>query len=65
MSHHNLLPVIRLSIGLILLMIGIIGLIIPILQFAILILIALPIISPYHGKLFIAWVKKTFHDLTK
>ncbi len=65
MSHNNLLPVIRLSIGLIVLMIGIIGLIIPILQFAILILVALPIISPYHGKLFINWVKKAFHDLTK
>jgi hypothetical protein len=39
-------------------MIGVIGLLLPFLQGGILILIAIPIISPKHGKLMVAKLKK-------
>lgn len=56
--YRNLFKLIRLGIGFVILMLGIIGLLIPILQGWILILIAIPIISPEHGKKMLAKVKE-------
>ncbi|MBI4994168.1 hypothetical protein HZC21_00780 [Candidatus Peregrinibacteria bacterium] len=55
---RNLFTLIRISIGLMLLMLGIIGIFLPILQGWLLILIAIPIISPEHGKRIVEWMKK-------
>lgn len=59
---NNLKNVLRIGAGLILLMIGIIGLVIPILQGWLFILIAIPLISPEHGKKMVGkareWWKK-------
>lgn len=48
--YRNLFALIRISVGLAILMLGIIGIFLPILQGWLLILIAIPIISPAHGK---------------
>lgn len=48
--YSSLKTVIRTSVGLVILMLGIIGLFLPILQGWFLILVAIPIISPAHGK---------------
>lgn len=48
----------RVSAGLIILMLGIIGLFLPILQGWLLILIAIPLISPEHGKKMVAKLKE-------
>lgn len=58
---RNLKNILRIGAGLILLMIGIIGLIIPILQGWLLILIAIPIISPKYGKKMITKVKEKIY----
>jgi len=47
---RNILILIRITIGFILLFIGVIGLILPILQGWIFLFIAIPLISPEHGK---------------
>lgn len=47
---RNILILIRITIGFIFLFIGVIGLILPILQGWIFLLIAIPFISPEHGK---------------
>lgn len=56
--YRNLLTVLRVSFGLTLLMIGIIGLFLPVLQGGLLIFIAIPIISPAHGKKMAAKLKE-------
>lgn len=56
--YRNLLTVARISIGLALLMIGIVGLILPILQGWLLIAIAIPLISPSHGKKMVLKLKE-------
>lgn len=50
----------RIGAGLILLMLGIIGLVVPIMQGWILILIAVPLISPEHGKKMISKLKEWY-----
>lgn len=57
------LALLRLCAGLILLMLGIIGLILPILQGWLLILVAVPLISPEHGKKLIVKLKEVKRDL--
>lgn len=58
--YNNLKTIIRVSIGLLILMIGIIGLLLPILPGWILIFVAIPIIHPEYGKLMIDKLKKRF-----
>lgn len=50
--------ILRIALGLFLLMIGIIGLFIPLLQGVLIILIAIPILSPKHGKLIVEKIKQ-------
>ena len=47
---RNLLALIRITIGFILLFIGVVGLILPILQGLVFLFMAIPLISPEHGK---------------
>lgn len=49
-SKYPLLNLLRMAAGITLLLIGIIGLFLPILQGWLLILVAIPLISPEHGK---------------
>lgn len=60
--YKNLITTIRVSVGIVLLMLGIIGILLPILQGWLLILLAIPLISPEYGKKmvakFIEWKKK-------
>ncbi len=55
---RNILTLIRISFGLILLMLGIIGIFLPILQGWLFIFIAIPIISPAHGERMIIKLKE-------
>jgi uncharacterized membrane protein YbaN (DUF454 family) len=48
----------RIALGLFLLMIGIIGLLLPVLQGWLFILIAIPLISPEHGRRMVAKLKE-------
>lgn len=48
--RHNIFHTLRTAAGIILLLFGIIGLFLPVLQGVVLILIAIPLISPIHGK---------------
>lgn len=54
----GLKSIFRIAAGLILFMLGVIGLFIPILQGVLLIFIAIPIISPEHGRKMVGWMKK-------
>lgn len=56
--YRNLLTSIRVTAGLVILMLGIIGLFLPILQGWLLIFVAVPLISPEHGKKIVAWLKE-------
>lgn len=56
--YKSLFTLIRISIGLALLMLGIIGIFLPILQGWLLVLVAIPIISPAHGKKAVAKLKE-------
>lgn len=53
-----MLTILRIAAGIILLMLGIIGLVVPIIQGWLLIFIAIPIISPAHGKKMVAKAKE-------
>ncbi len=53
----NLRTVLRVSAGMVILMLGIIGLFLPILQGWLFIFIAIPLISPKHGKIMVAKLK--------
>lgn len=57
---NNLKNLFRIAAGLILLMIGIIGLVVPILQGWLFILIAIPLISPEHGKKMVGKIKELY-----
>lgn len=61
--YRNLFTLVRISIGLAILMLGIIGIFLPILQGWLLIFVAIPIISPAHGKQAVAWLKKKIYAL--
>ncbi|MBI5413490.1 hypothetical protein HZA42_04050 [Candidatus Peregrinibacteria bacterium] len=50
---RDLFILLRLTLGISLLCLGVIGLILPVLQGWILILVAIPLISPKHGKLMV------------
>ena len=54
---RDLLILLRITLGISLLCLGIIGLILPVLQGWILILVAIPLLSPKHGKLMVAKLK--------
>ena len=54
----RLRSIFRIGAGLILLMLGIIGLVVPIMQGWLLILIAIPLINPEHGKKMAVWVRE-------
>ena len=56
--YKNLIKLIRICAGLVILMLGIIGLFLPILQGWLLILIAIPLISPEHGKKMVMKLKQ-------
>lgn len=56
--YRNLLSLLRISAGLALLMLGLIGLFVPILQGWLLIFLAIPLISPEHGRRMIAKIKE-------
>lgn len=56
--YKNLLTTLRVSAGIVLLLLGIIGLFLPILQGWLFIVLAIPLISPLHGKKMIAWMKE-------
>lgn len=71
--YQNLLITLRVSAGLVILMLGIIGLFLPILQGWLLIFIAIPMISPAKGKQMViklktlgariqGWWKKKKHE---
>lgn len=57
---RNLLNLLRLAGGIILLLIGIISLFLPFLQGVLLIAIAIPLISPKHGKMISAKIKSWY-----
>lgn len=56
--YRSLLSILRMAAGITLFLLGVIGLFIPVLQGIILILIAIPIISPEHGKKMLAKFKE-------
>jgi len=56
--HKNFLRTLRVSVGLVLLLLGIAGILLPILQGWLLILVAIPLISPAHGKKMAAKLKE-------
>jgi len=56
--YQNLFKTLRVSVGVAILMLGIIGILLPFLQGWILIMIAIPIISPEHGKRMVAKLKE-------
>lgn len=64
MMYRNLITVVRVSVGIMLLMLGIIGLLLPVLQGWLLIFVAIPIISPRHGKQMVAKLKEWGRKLT-
>ncbi len=53
----KIIPLLRLTAGLLLLMVGVVGLVLPFLQGWLFILIAIPLISPTHGKKMIEKLK--------
>ncbi|MBI2638692.1 hypothetical protein HYW83_03825 [Candidatus Peregrinibacteria bacterium] len=55
---HPIPNILRITAGLALLMIGIIGLLLPVLQGWLFIFIAIPLISPEHGKKMVAKLKE-------
>lgn len=56
--YKDLLAVLRVAAGIMLLLLGIIGLFLPILQGWLLIFIAIPLISPAHGKKMVEKLKE-------
>ena len=56
--YRNLITTLRVSAGIVLLLLGIIGLFLPILQGWLFIFIAIPLISPKHGKKMVAKMKE-------
>lgn len=54
---HSILSVLRVGAGIVLLLLGIIGLFLPILQGWLFIALAIPLISPEHGKKLIEKIK--------
>ncbi len=56
--YSNLKNTLRIAAGIALLLVGIIGLLLPILQGWLFILIAIPLISPEHGKRMMAKLKE-------
>ncbi|MEK7523644.1 MAG: hypothetical protein AAB588_01305 [Patescibacteria group bacterium] len=67
--NRDLVSLLRITAGLVILFFGLIGLVVPILQGWILILIAIPLISPKHGKMMVEklkeWKTKWFHKKPK
>ncbi|PJC37523.1 hypothetical protein CO046_00065 [Candidatus Peregrinibacteria bacterium CG_4_9_14_0_2_um_filter_53_11] len=59
--YEHFFSIVRLSVGVMLLLLGIIGLLLPFLQSSILIVIAIPLISPTHGKRMADWLRKKLH----
>lgn len=55
---HPIRNLLRIALGLFLLFIGIIGLLLPVLQGWLFILIAIPLISPEHGRKMLAKLKE-------
>ncbi|MEK9133084.1 MAG: hypothetical protein AAB606_05260 [Patescibacteria group bacterium] len=54
----DFISLLRVSLGLVLLFTGIVGILLPILQGWLLILVAIPLISPEHGKKMVAKLKE-------
>lgn len=55
---RSLLHLGRIALGVILFLVGVIGLFLPVIQGGLLILIAIPLVSPEHGKRLIDKVKE-------
>lgn len=55
--YRNLLVLLRITVGLILLLLGIIGIFIPFLQGWLLVAISISLISPEHGRKMVLWAK--------
>lgn len=56
--YRNLLPILRITAGVVLLFLGIIGLFVPILQGWLLIFLAIPLIHPEYGKKMVEKLKR-------
>ena len=56
--YRNLFVVLRIAAGIMLLLLGIIGLFLPVLQGWLFIFIAIPLISPAHGKKMVEKLKE-------